>query len=167
MTRKPYTSGRIYIGRLPNGADLLGSITHIVNEEAIKAGTVEVHGSVSRAVLSIFDPATKQQERIEHESGAEIVTLTGTISQFKGRSMPRLNGAFVSPNGNFFGGTLALGTEIYACEVVITELIGGTLSRDFDPDTALPLWKESSLLIADDRGGSGGTDRPAADITQS
>ena len=43
--------------------------------------------------------------------------------------------------------TVTLGTIVHACEVVITELEGGTLSRDFDPGTGLPLWRDTSLLI--------------------
>jgi predicted DNA-binding protein with PD1-like motif len=149
MTRKPYTSGRIFIGRLPKGSDLLGSIARIANEESIKVATVSVHGSVSRVSLTIFDQGTKQQEPIEREEGLEIVSLTGTVSQFKGRSMPKLNGIFAAPGGGLVGGALALGTEVYACEVVIAELEGGALIRDFDPETGLPLWKENSMLIGE------------------
>ena len=147
MTRKPYQQGRIFIGRLPKGADLVQSITRIANEEEIKAGTVVVHGMVSRLSLSNFDLATGTNRMIEREEMMEIASGGGTISQFKGRSMARLNGTFATVEGNVTGGTIALGTIVHACEVVITEVIGGTLSRDFDPASGLPLWKESSLLL--------------------
>ncbi|MDB5034185.1 MAG: hypothetical protein JWQ98_1426 [Chlorobi bacterium] len=147
MNRKPYAPGKIIIGRLPLGADLLASITRIANDEEIKAGTVAVYGSLTRLTLSSFDQATKMPSQSDWEEGMEIGSLGGTISQFKGRSMARLSGTFARGDGSMVGGTIAIGTRVYACEVVITELTGGTLTRDFDPATGLPLWKDGSLLI--------------------
>jgi uncharacterized protein len=147
MNRKTYTPGRVYIGRLPAGADLLAGITRIANEEEIKAGTVTIHGTLQRATLTVFDQEAKMQQTVEREEGLEIAAMSGTISQFKGRSMARLNAVLAATDGSVLGGVLALGTKVYACEVVITELSGGTLTRDFDPETGLPLWKESSLLL--------------------
>jgi len=147
MTRKPYERGRTFMGRLPSGADIIASITKIANEEGVKVGTVEVHGIVSRAVVTIFNAGTKMAETIEREGGMEIAAMSGTISQFKGRSMGRLNGLLAAPDGSMVGGTIGVGTIAHATEVVITELLGGTLARDFDMETGLPLWKESSLLI--------------------
>jgi predicted DNA-binding protein with PD1-like motif len=147
MNRKAYTQERVFIGRLPQGSDLLASVTRIANEEGIKVGSVSIHGSVMRAVLTVFDQQEKFLKTIECEEGMEIATMSGTISQFKGRSMARLNGVLAAVDGTVIGGVLALGTIVYACEAVITEFSGGTLSRDFDMDTGLPLWKETSLLV--------------------
>lgn len=135
------------MGRLPNGADIVASVTRIANEEGIKGGRVEVHGSVARGVMTIFNPETRMAETIEREGGMEIAAMSGTISQFKGRSMARLNCVLAAPDGSCIGGTVSVGTIVYAAEVVITELLGGTLTRDFDAETGLPLWKESSLLL--------------------
>lgn len=146
-TRKPYTQGRVFIGRIALGADLLASITRVANEEEIKAGTVNVYGSVSRLSMTLFDQRTRMQGIAELDEPTDIAHLGGTISQFKGRSMARLSGVFARGDGSTVGGTVTLGTTVYACEVVITEMTGGTLTRDFDSDTGLPLWKESSLLL--------------------
>jgi predicted DNA-binding protein with PD1-like motif len=129
------------------GIDLLAAITRIANEESIKTGLVTVYGMVSRLALGRFDQETRTSQIVELEEGLEIASLSGTISQFKGRSMARLGGIFVRADGSVLGGTLGLGTVVFACEAVITELAGGTLTRDFDMETGLPLWKENSLLI--------------------
>jgi predicted DNA-binding protein with PD1-like motif len=147
MSRKPYTQGRTFIGRLPKGADLVAAITRVANEEGIRTGTVTVHGSVERAALSVPDQNGGMPLNIERDGGLEIASVSGTISQFKGRSMARLNGVFAAGDGSPIGGLLTIGTVVHACEVVITELEGGTLSRDFDPATGLPLWRDTSLLI--------------------
>ena len=143
---KPYEQGRIFAGRIPLGADLLAAVTRIANEQQIKLGTVAVHGMLSNVTLTVFNQATKASTTLERGGGAEITGLAGTISQFKGRSMARLSGTFAFADGSVLGGNLAIGSIVYACEIVITELVGGVLSRDYDQETGLPLWKEISLL---------------------
>jgi len=149
MTRRSYQQGRIYIGRLPQGADVVAAITRIANEEGIKVGTVAVYGMLSRLALSVAGQPGGMAQVVEREECMEIASLGGTLSQFKGRSMARLNGAFAGGDGSLVGGSLALGSIVYACEVVITELVGGVLTRDFDAATGLPLWKENSLLLGE------------------
>ena len=151
MNRKPYTHGRVFVGRIPRGSDVLESLAHIANEESISVGTVSVHGVVERLALSVLDTRTRMPQAQAHDDPMEIASLSGTISQFKLRALPRLAGVFTGPDGVMRAGTLARGTIAYACEVVITELVGATLSRDFDADTGLPLWKASSLLIEEPR----------------
>ncbi len=147
MTRKAYQAGRIYVGRLPAGADLVAALTKIANEESIKVGTVTVHGFLRCASIVRMDPATQTPVPVPVTGPLEIAALGGTISQFKGRSMPRLNGMLIGPDGVPVGGAVGLGTIVHACEVVLHELLGGVLSRDFDTETGLPLWKDQSLLI--------------------
>ena len=148
MKRTSYTTGRTFVGRLPLGVDLLESLTRIVNDEEIEVGRVEVFGSLSSLSLSTLDQQTKfsQTHTFEEEGGYEIGSLSGTISLFKRRSLPRLSGVFADSKGTVVAGNLALGTIVYACEVVLTELTGGKLSRDFDPETGLPLWKSAILV---------------------
>ncbi len=147
---KPYTQGRTYIGRIPAGVDLLGAVTRIANEQEIKVGTVQIYGTVSAVSLSVFDQVSKFPKIFEYTEGMEVATVSGTISQFKRRSLAKLGGVFVRLDGSVVAGTVALGTTTHACEAVITELEGGTLSRDFDMETGLPLWKEQSFLIGSD-----------------
>jgi predicted DNA-binding protein with PD1-like motif len=146
MTRKSYSTGRVFIGRLPKGADLIEAITVIANEEEIRTATVQVYGQLNRLSLTLFDPETKMQQTVEYDGGHGIASLSGTISQFKRRSLARLSGVFTSADGTLVGGTVALGTSTYACEVVITEIEGIVLSRDFDMETGLPLWKSLPLV---------------------
>ena len=147
MKRTVYKPGRTFIGRLPADIDLLEGITRIANEEEIKTGTVEVFGSVKRLSLTSFNQETRFNEEISSDTGHTIASLSGTISQFKRRSLGRLSGVFIDRSGSTLGGTLGLGTITHACEVVITEFTGGVLSRDFDMKTGLPLWKSNALLL--------------------
>lgn len=154
MKRTVFSEGRIFAGRLPAGIDLLEGITRIANDEGIGVGTVEVFGSVKRLSLTAFDQETRFNAEIERNGPHDIASLSGTISQFKRRSLPRLSGVFVNSAGETVGGTLALGTTTHACEVIVRELTGGQLSRDFDMETGLPLWKQNSLLLPEEPGDS-------------
>lgn len=154
MKRTVFSTGRTFIGRIPAGVDLLETITRIANEEEIKAGTVQIFGSVSGLSLTAFNQETRFSEEIRRDAGYDIAVLSGTVSQFKRRSLARISGVFANGTGETIAGTLALGTTTHACEAVITELTGGQLSRDFDMETGLPLWKNNSMLIESPAGDS-------------
>ncbi len=147
MTRKPYTQGRHFIGRLPKGTDIIAAITRIVNDEKIGVGSVSVHGTVAEAAVTIYDQGQRTPVKHERAEGMEIAAMSGTVSTFKGRSMVRLNGLLVALDGSLLGGTVALGTIAFDCEVVITEYLGGTITRDFDEETGLPVWKSNAVIV--------------------
>ena len=44
-------------------------------------------------------------------------------------------------NGKAYGGHLAPGTEIFACEVIVQALEGPEFKRGIDEETGLPLWR--------------------------
>ncbi len=146
MASSNYTVKRTILGRLKHGGDLLGEITRIVNDEHITMGTIMGIGGLKRAAVAFLNQTTKEYERIEIEESLEIVSLTGTISRMKQRSFPHVHVALSDRAGHMYGGHLVQGCEIWACEVVITELEGGVLSRDFDADTGLSLWPKESQL---------------------
>jgi predicted DNA-binding protein with PD1-like motif len=147
MTRSIYTTKRTFIGRLPHGADLLESITKIVNEENIRVGKVTAIGAVQNGAVSYYDQTTKQYERIEFDKPMEILSCIGNVSVFKQRSMVHCHIVFSDREGKCFGGHLANGCTVFACEIIIEELEGDRLLRDFDETTGLPLWQERTVLI--------------------
>ena len=44
--------------------------------------------------------------------------------------------------GNAFGGHLAQGTVIFACEIIVHAFEGPKLTRSYDETTGLPLWQD-------------------------
>jgi hypothetical protein len=44
-------------------------------------------------------------------------------------------------DGRAFGGHAAPGCVVFACELVVTELLGPALDRAHDDVTGLPLWR--------------------------
>ncbi len=148
MTEKKrtiYGEGRIFVGRIGRGEDLLGRVTAILNEEEIRLGQIAVHGHLTRLVLSRHNPADPFAAEMDLQAPCDITVCSGTVSLFKRRALPQLAGLFVEPEGTLHAGTIRPGTIVHACEIVITELTGGSLSRDFDEETGLPLWKGAIL----------------------
>jgi predicted DNA-binding protein with PD1-like motif len=141
-----YQPKRVFIGRLKHGADLLQELTRIVNEENIRTGSISGIGGLMRGAVAFYNQQTRQYERIELNESLEITSLAGNVSVSKERPFPHVHITLSDKQGRAFGGHLTQGCEIWACEVVIQEFEGGTLAREFDETTGLPLWHDSSIL---------------------
>ena len=146
MPPSTYTPGRTIVGRLKHGADLLTELTRIVNDERIMMGTIMGIGGLKRAAVAFLDQKTKEYERLEFDEPFEIVSMSGTVSRMKHRAFPHVHVALSDRAGRVVGGHLVQGCEVWACEVVITELAGPVLTRDFDEETGLSLWPTEALL---------------------
>ena len=146
MSTSTYSTTRVILGRLRHGADLLAELTRIANDEQIVTGTITGLGGLKRGAVAFLNQETKEYERIEFNEPMEIVSMIGNISRFKQRAFPHVHVALSNRQGQVFGGHLVQGSEVWACEVEIRELAGPTLSRDFDPETGLSLWKDNAIL---------------------
>ncbi len=147
MSRKQYSIRRTYIGRLPEGADLLESITKICKEEGIKLGKITAIGAVKKAAFAIYNQIEKKYENIELNEELELLNCTGNVSLLNGQPFVHCHIIFSDRNGKCFGGHLTLGTIIFVCEMIIEEYDGELLERAYDESTGLPLWTPSSILI--------------------
>lgn len=140
MLVNEYRTGREFAGRLGYGSDLLLSLTDFVQEKGIKAGIIEVIGACKRAKISVYDQEKKVYNNLIFEKPMEIVSCIGNISLLKGQSMLHLHIAISDDEGKVFGGHLIEGTEVFAGEFYIKELLGPTLERKRDEVTGLNLW---------------------------
>jgi len=71
----------------------------------------------------------------------EIASCTGNISIKDGEIFVQAHITLADMEGKAFGGHLMPGTEIFAAEFFVQELIGQDLVRAKDEITGLPLWK--------------------------
>jgi predicted DNA-binding protein with PD1-like motif len=131
----------IFIGKLEHGADLLEELTAICKEKDIHLGKVEALGAVQKARLGYYNQDAKEYSFFELNKNLEITSLIGNISLRDGQPMVHAHITVSDSDGKAFGGHLAPGTIVFACEFVITTLDGPQLTRDHDEQTALPLWK--------------------------
>ena len=135
-----YTPRRILMGRLDHGADLLGEITKICISENIQMGRVEAIGAVSSARLGFYNQKAKKYQFFTLEEPLEILSLSGNISKKEGKAMVHAHVILSDEKGDAFGGHLAEGTTIFACECLIEVFDGPVRERTLDEKTGLPLW---------------------------
>ncbi|MFZ2446797.1 MAG: PPC domain-containing DNA-binding protein [Syntrophobacteraceae bacterium] len=136
------TPGRIIVGRLKKGEDLLGGLERICAEEGIKLGEVTALGAVKGARIGYYDQDKRQYFYLEFKEHLEILALVGNVSLKDGKPFVHAHVTFGNEKGEAVGGHLAEGAEVFACEYSIREyLSAAALERAHDEATGLFLWK--------------------------
>ncbi len=140
MIRQMKPVGMI-MGRLPYGADLLASLNQLCADRKVRLGRIEAIGAVQQARLNYYDQGKKQYQELRVKRPLEIVSLIGNVSLKEGQPMVHAHICLADDEGNAFGGHLAAGTLIFACEFTLEQFEGPALERGHDTQTGLPLWK--------------------------
>ena len=120
---------KTYAVRLRRGADLLQSIEAFCAEHQIRAGVLlSGVGCVTKA--SIRDAGGVNIVSIDE--AMEIVSLMGTVSEKR----CHLHVSFAKEDLSVIGGHLVAGCMINTtCELVIAELPGTAIEKEFDEET--------------------------------
>lgn len=139
-TMKQAKCGRVLIGKLEHGADLLDEITGICRDAGIRLGRVQAIGAVRKARLACYDQQNKTYEFFDLDEPLEILSLAGNISIRDGQPMVHAHVVLSNGAGETFGGHLAAGTVVFAGECIVEELSGQEYVRRHDETTGLPLW---------------------------
>jgi len=133
--------GKTFIGKLKFGGDLLGELTSVCEENYIRLGRVEALGAVKKARVGFYDQQAREYNFLEIDKPLEITKLIGNISLRDGKPMVHAHITLSDSQGNAYGGHLAPGTIVFACEFIINSYDGLDYVRDYDEQTGLPLWK--------------------------
>ncbi|MHC1725518.1 MAG: PPC domain-containing DNA-binding protein [Syntrophobacteraceae bacterium] len=135
------TPGRIIVGRLQKGDDLLRALEKICSDEGIKLGELSALGAVKNARIGYYDQEKREYFYIGLTEHLEILTLAGNVSLKEGKPFVHAHVTLGNERGEAFGGHLAEGTEVFACEYSIREYLSTTsLERTHDDATGLFLW---------------------------
>jgi len=132
---------RRIMGRLGHGKDLLDEITAVATAEGVTLGRVEGLGAVTRARLGYYNQEEREYEFHEIDEPLEITALVGNVSLKDGKPMVHAHVTLADREGRAFGGHLAPGTVVFACEFTMQALDGAELNRTHDDPTGLPLWE--------------------------
>jgi predicted DNA-binding protein with PD1-like motif len=141
-TREVNTA-KMFMGKLSHGADLLDEITKICIDRDICLGRIEALGAVKKARLGYYNQKYREYHYFDLNQTLEITNLTGNISIKDGSPVVHAHVTLSDKNGHAYGGHLAQGTIVFACEIVIQALDGPNFERGLDQETGLPLWKMS------------------------
>ncbi|MBE9504166.1 MAG: DNA-binding protein [Proteobacteria bacterium] len=134
-------SSKIYMGRLSHDADLLEELTAVCIKEGITLGRVEAIGAIKKGKVGYYDQSKREYAFLDLNGPLEITALKGNISLKEGTPFVHAHVTLSDNAGQCFGGHLAPGTIIFACEFIIHSFEGEAFERHFDEVTRLPLWK--------------------------
>lgn len=143
MFIKEFKNGRTYVSKLNHGCDLFEKINKICIEKNIKTGWVNLIGAISSLKTGFYNQEDKEYiyTTYAYDEPLEIVSCTGNISQKDGKPLCHLHIIAADKKGKCIGGHLVAGTAIFAGELIIQELLGETLNREYDEQTGLNLWQ--------------------------
>jgi len=136
-----FQQGRIFMGRLPQGGDLINSIEEFCKKALVQMATFSVIGAVSSATIGAYDQKQQVYVTFKEEAPFEIVSCIGNVSLKDGKPFIHAHILLADEQGKTIGGHLFSETIIYAGEINLQELAGKPMERTYDSNTGLMLWK--------------------------
>ncbi len=133
--------GKVYMGRILHGEDLLESLHRVVENLGISLGRIEGIGALERATIGYYDQILHEYKWIEIEDSLEVLSLQGNISIKDGSPFVHAHLVLGNERGRCLGGHAGEGCRVFAFEYIIFPFAGGVLERSLDKDTGLYLWR--------------------------
>ncbi len=122
-----FDPGRIHLLSLETGSDLYETVVEYVRERDIRAASVVFIGAVQRAQLAWWDQDEEVYRSFAVDEPMEVVSGLGSISESDGLPFAHIHASLANREGHLVGGHVELGTEVYAMEITIQELVGEPL----------------------------------------
>jgi uncharacterized protein len=139
---REFSRGRRVVARLTHGADLLEEIVRVADERGILMAELRGIGALQRGRLAFYDQGAKEYSEFAVDDTVEILSLLGTITRRDGGTAVHAHATLGAHDGSALGGHVMPGCVVFACELVLQELIGEPLERAYDEVTGLPLWRD-------------------------
>jgi hypothetical protein len=133
-------SGRILVGRLEKGSDLVAELERICAERDIRAAWVSVIGAVSHAAYAYYEQTDHRYLELSSDTHHEITAFVGNVSIRDGAPFLHTHATFADASGSCVGGHLLRGITVFVAEFSIRELTGVDLVRTYDEEFGLALW---------------------------
>jgi predicted DNA-binding protein with PD1-like motif len=133
-------TGRVYVGRLATGTDLVKEIEAFCAAEDIRAAWVSLVGAVTKATFGYYEQAEHRYIELNSEFHHEISGFIGNISMREGKPFLHAHATFAEHEGGTLGGHLLPGCTVFVAEVQISEMTDVELVRTPDELTGLALW---------------------------
>jgi predicted DNA-binding protein with PD1-like motif len=135
-----FQPGRFFLGKLPLGKDLIGSVEDFCKESSVQMACFSVIGSVSSVTLGCYDQKQQVYVTFKEEANLEIITCIGNVSIKEGSPFVHAHIVLGDEKGKIIGGHLFSETIIFAGEINLQELKGTPFERTYDYKTGLMLW---------------------------
>ena len=140
---KPVSSREIFMGKLSCGCDLLEELTDVCVKLNVRLGRVEAIGAIQKARIGFYNQESREYQFSSLDCPLEIAHLIGNVSLKDGKPFVHAHVTLADEEGKSYGGHLAPGTLVFACEFVLEAFDGERFERGPDEETGLPLWSIS------------------------
>ena len=141
MGTREFARGRRVVARLPHGGDLLEEIAAVADAHGMQAAELRAIGALQTARLAFYDQTSHEYGEFAVDAPVELVALLGNVSRRDGATAVHAHATLAGHDGACVGGHVAPGCVIFACELIVQELVGEPLVRELDDVTGLPLWR--------------------------
>jgi predicted DNA-binding protein with PD1-like motif len=141
MGSMEYARGRRVVARLTHGGDLLEEIAAAAARHGVAMAEVRAIGALSAARLAFYDQAAKSYGEFDVDAPVELLALLGNVSWRDGKAAVHVHATLSGHDGACVGGHVVPGCRVFACELMLQELVGDPLEREYDEVTGLPLWR--------------------------
>jgi predicted DNA-binding protein with PD1-like motif len=132
--------GRIFVGRLATGSDLIEEIQAFCRERSILAAWVDAVGAMQHVEYAFYDQEERRYLPLSSDTHHEMAGFSGNISDRDGKPFLHAHATFADASGAPVTGHLMPGCKVWVAEIRITELADVSLVRVHDERTGLALW---------------------------
>ncbi len=132
--------GRVVMGRLERGQDLLEGLYRACSEYDVQVAAVRAIGALESARLGYYDQRNGRYVELEFGEPREIAWLGGNLSLKGGKPFLHLHAVLGGADGSCVGGHVLSGCIVFACEFELSALEGTPPQRKPDGATGLELW---------------------------
>ena len=140
-----YNAGRIFIGRLTSGEDIIRTVENFCRRRGIKLAAFSVTGAVSLFTIGVFDQKQRVHVTSRNEIPMEIISCTGNITLYGENAHIKARIILADQLGKTSGGCLFSDTLLFAGEFQLIELLGPPVSREYDQDSGRMQWTVNKL----------------------
>lgn len=140
MGAREYGRGRRVVARLAHDGDLLEEIGAVADAHGIQMAELRAIGALKTARLAFYDQTAHQYGEFAVDEPVEVVALLGNVTRKDGATFVHAHATLAGHDGACVGGHVSPGCVVFACELMLQELVGDSLEREFDPVTGLALW---------------------------
>jgi uncharacterized protein len=141
MGAREYARGARVVARLRHDGDLLEEIAAVADEHGMEAAELRAIGALKRARLAFYDQSSHEYGEFAVDAPVELLGLLGNVCRKDGATFVHAHATLAGHDGACVGGHVAPGCVVFACELVLQELVGEPLEREFDATTGLGLWR--------------------------
>ncbi len=133
----------VYI-RMDKGDEIVGGILDICEKEKIFSAVFSGIGGCSEAQIQTFIPESGTFETRIVQGMLELVSLNGNVVSGTDGLFAHTHALFTYKDGNgahrVAGGHIKAITVLYTAEIELRPVQGGTIGRQYDPETGTGFW---------------------------